>query len=138
MNARIIQLVEDLQKEVSIAGPVGSNIESLREENESLKKQFAHSKQKIIELENKLEALEQENMIINTQKRKLKLVVIKLKHKLESKDKLKSKKTTKGVALKDDVIFVNEESNKSCESEMNGSMPINGKLIKLINNTEVA
>ena len=124
MNARVIQLVEDLHREVNLVGPVGNDI---GEENDSLKKQLAHSKQKILELENKLETLEQENTFINSQKRKLKLVVIKLKHKLESKDKLKSKKTI-GRSYKNDVICIREDSNECSNSEVNVSAPLDGNL----------
>ena len=134
MNARIIQLVEDLQREVSLAEPIGDNLEYLREENESLKKQLADSKQRTFELENKLETLEQENTIIQSQKRKLKLVVIKLKQKLDSKDRIKSKKTI-GIASKNDIICINEESNKCSNSEMNDSMSTYGNFI---NYTRVA
>ncbi|KAI6657282.1 DNA endonuclease RBBP8 [Oopsacas minuta] len=121
MNHRIIQLVEDLHREVNKTDLIENNTDSLNLENENLKKQLADSKQTIFELTNKIEELAQENVIIKTHKQKLKLVVVKLKHKLESKnsDNLNSNKSKKTIKKKvsqtNDVIIINEDSNKNLE-----------------------
>ena len=122
MNSRIIQLVEELKHEVSLAEIQVCNDESLKIENDTLKQQLVHSKATIHELKNKLEQIEKENVLLTTHKRKLKLVVIKLKRKLETKNiekrglnRVKSKKVDSEIfSNKIDVICINDETSNEC------------------------
>ena len=125
MNPRIIQLVEELHREVNTVETQCCDSDSLRAENDHLKQQLSYSKATIHELESKLAHLEQENVLLKTHKRKLKLVVIKLKRRFQSKsnekrnlNKMKGKlMESEIISDKIDVICLNDENSIENHSE---------------------